>query len=195
MPKKNPEVDAYLAGAKKWQPEMKKLRSIILQFPLNEEFKWGKPCYSLDGANVVLIVPFKQHCVLLMCRGALLKDPAKILVKPTENTQGVRQIRFANLKEILNLQDVLNGYFLEAIEVEKAGLDVTYKKITDFPLPEELKARLDKDPALKKAFHALTPGRQRGYLLHFSAAKQAKTREARIDKCAPRILRGKGLND
>ena len=191
----NPKVDAFLNNAAKWREEFEKLRRIILTFPLTEELKWGKPCYSLEGDNVVLMHGFKEYCALLFFKGALLKDPKGILVQQTENVQAARQVRFTNVREIAQLEPTLKAYISQAIEAEKAGLEVSYKKTSEFKIPAEFQTRLDKTPTLKKAFTALTPGRQRGYLLYFSGAKQSKTREARIDKCTPQILKGKGLND
>jgi len=191
----NPKVDAILRKSEKWQEETKKLRKILLDFPLTEELKWGKPCYALQENNIVLIQGFKEYCALLFFKGALLKDAKGILVKPGENTQAARQMRFTHLREIVQLEPVVKAYVQEAIQAEKAGLKVRLKKITEFDLPEELQNKLKELPALKTAFHALTPGRQRAYLLHFSAAKQSKTRESRIEKCIPQILKGKGLND
>jgi uncharacterized protein YdeI (YjbR/CyaY-like superfamily) len=191
----NPKVDGYLRRAKKWQEELKKLRMIILDCQLTEELKWGKPCYTFQNSNVVIIIPFKESCALLFCKGALLKDANGILIQPTENTQAARQIRFTNVREIVQMEPILKAYIYEAIEVEKAGLEVNYKKTSDFKIPEEFQNKLDEIPALKAAFDALTPGRQRGYLLYFSAPKQSKTRVSRVEKCMPRILNGKGLND
>jgi uncharacterized protein YdeI (YjbR/CyaY-like superfamily) len=191
----NPKVDGYLKKAKKWREEMTKLRMILLNCPLTEELKWGKPCYTVEGSNIVLIVGFTKYCSLIFGKGALLKDPKDILIKPTENTQAARQIRFTHVGEIDRMKAILKAYVLEAIAVQKAGLEVTYKKISEFMLPEELHSKLDKIPALKAAFKALTPGRQRGYILHCSAPKQSKTRESRVEKCMQRILDGKGLND
>lgn len=191
----NPKVDTFLNRATKWREEFEKLRSIILGFPLTEELKWGKPCYSFQGGNVVLIHGFKQYCAILFFKGALLKDPKGILVQQTENVQAARQVRFTNVREIAQLEPTLKAYISQAIEAEKAGLEVSYKRTSEFKIPTEFQSRLYKTPALKTAFTALTPGRQRGYLLYFSAAKQSKTREARIDKCTPQILKGKGLND
>jgi uncharacterized protein YdeI (YjbR/CyaY-like superfamily) len=191
----NPKVDAYLSNAKKWRKEMEKLRRILLGCQLTEELKWAKPCYTFGTSNVVILLPLKEYCALLFCKGALLKDTHSILVKAGENTQAARQIQFTHLREIVERETIFKGYIQQAIEVEKAGLEVTYKKITDFKIPEELQKKLDQMPALKTAFHALTPGRQRGYFLYFSAAKQSTTREARIEKCMPQILKGKGLND
>jgi len=193
--KKSPQVDAYLSNVKQWPKEQARLRAILLGCGLTEELKWNKPCYSWEGTNVALILPLKETCGLLMCKGALLKDPKKILIQPTENTQAARQIRFTSLREITAAESVLKDYIQRAIEVEKAGLEVTYKKISEHKVPEELQKKLDKTPALKAAFQALTPGRQRAYFIYFSAAKQSKTREARIEKCVPQILKGKGLTD
>jgi len=191
--KRNPKVDAYFSSAKKWQEEMKKLRPIILDCGLTEELKWGHPCYTFQEGNVVIIQGFKNYCALLFCKGALLKDPNGILIQQTENVQAARQIRFTNAREIVEMEPVLKAYIHEAIGVEKAGLEVKYKKT--FIIPEELKRKFDESPAFKTAFGALTPGRQRGYILHFSAAKQPKTREARVEKWKQQILQGKGLND
>src|SRR6266403_4402612 len=194
MNKMNPKVDGFLAKAKKWQEEMKKLRTISLACGLTEELKWGKPCYTFQQSNIVIIQGFKEYCALLFCKGALLNDPNGILIKPGENTQAARQIRFTNVREIVEMEPILKAYIYEAIEVEKAGLKVDYKKTSEFVIPEEFQNRLDESPALKTAFAALTPGRQRGYILYFSAAKQSKTREARVEKCVQQILDGKGLN-
>ena len=191
--KRNPEVDAYLRKATNWQQEMAKLRGISLGCGLTEELKWGKPCYTFQGSNVVIIQGFKESCALLFAKGALLKDPHHLLEKPGENTQAARRIPFTNVGEIK--ESILKAYIEEAVEVEKSGRDVEYKKISEFTIPEELQKRFDKNRALKTAFQALTPGRQRGYLLYFSSAKHSKTREARVEKCMPRILKGKGLND
>ncbi|HSI14816.1 MAG TPA: DUF1801 domain-containing protein [Chthoniobacter sp.] len=191
----NPKVDGFFGRAKKWKAEMETLRGIILDCGLTEELKWGKPCYTAEGANVVIMAAFKEHCALIVCKGALLKDPKKILIQPGANSQSARQIRFTSVEEIEKLAATLKAYLREAIAAEKAGLKVTYKKITDFAVPEELQKKLDALPALKKAFQALTPGRQRAYLLHFSAPKQATTRESRVEKCVEQILAGKGLDD
>ena len=191
----NPKVDGYLAKAKKWQEELKKLRMIILDCQLTEELKWGKPCYTFQNSNIVLIIGFKEYCALLFCKGALLKDTDGILITPGENTQAARQIRFNNVRDIVEMEPILKGYIHQAIEVEKAGLEVDYKKSTELIFPEEFQNKLKKNPALKTAFHALTPGRQRAYNIYFSAPKQSKTRESRIEKYMPQILRGKGLND
>jgi uncharacterized protein YdeI (YjbR/CyaY-like superfamily) len=191
----NPKVDFFFSKAKQWRDEFEKLRGIILACGLTEELKWGKPCYALEGSNVVLIHGFKEYCAILFMKGALLKDPKGILIQQTENVQAARQIRFTNLREIEKLESSLKAYVREAIEVEKSGVEVEYKKTSEFKMPEEFQIKLDKTPALKKAFSALTPGRQRGYLLYFGSAKQAKTREARIEKYVPQIMKGKGLDD
>jgi uncharacterized protein YdeI (YjbR/CyaY-like superfamily) len=191
----NPKVDFYFDKAEKWQKEVEKLRTIVLDCPLNEELKWGCPCYTYQDSNIVLIHVFKEYCALLFFKGSLLSDPDDLLIQQTKNVQAARQIRFTNLREIIQQAATLKAYIYEAIELEKAGLKVKLKKATEFPIPEEFQRKLDKKPALKKAFYALTPGRQRGYLLHFAAPKQSKTREARIEKCTPDILKGKGLND
>ena len=191
----NPNVDGFLRKAKKWREEFEKLRMVCLDSGLTEELKWGKPCYTYQKSNVVLIHGFKEYCALLFMKGALLKDPNGILVQQTENVQAARQIRFTNVREIVEMEPILKAYIKEAIEVEKAGLEVDYKKTSEFVIPEEFQNRLDESPALKTAFDALTPGRQRGYILYFSAAKQSKTREARVEKCLQQILDGKGLND
>jgi uncharacterized protein YdeI (YjbR/CyaY-like superfamily) len=195
MNKMNPKVDGFLRKAKKWRDEFEKLNKVCLDCRLTEELKWGKPCYSYQDSNIVLIHGFKEYCALLFMKGALLKDPQGILIQQTENVQAARQIRFTNVREIVKMERVLKAYIKEAIAVKKAGLEVSYKKTSEFVIPEEFQNRLDESPALKTAFHALTPGRQRGYLLYFSAAKQPKTREARVEKCVRQILKGKGLND
>ena len=191
----NPKVDFYFDKAEKWQKEVEKLRTIILDCQLTEELKWGCPCYTYHDANIVLIHVFKEYCALLFFKGALLNDPNGILIQQTEHVQAARQIRFTNLREIVKMEPILKSYIYEAIEVERAGLKVKLKKATEFPVPEEFQKRLDKKAALKKAFYSLTPGRQRGYLLYFAAPKQSSTRESRIDKWAPEILKGKGLNE
>jgi len=190
----HPKVDAYISKSK-WEKELEKLRNIILDCQLMEEFKWGTPCYTYEGNNVVLIHTFKEYCAMLFFKGALLNDPEGILIQQTENTQATRQIRFTNAKEVAGMTQILKSYIYEAIEVEKAGLKVNYKKTTEFPVAEEFQQKLDTHPALKAAFEALTPGRQRAYLLHFSAPKQSKTRVSRVEKCMPQILEGKGLMD
>jgi uncharacterized protein YdeI (YjbR/CyaY-like superfamily) len=193
--KTSPKVDAYFERQKDWREESQALRKIVLSCGLTEELKWGEPCYTVDKANVVIIHGFKEYCALLFFKGALMKDPNGILIRQTENVQGARQIRFTNLGEIGQMQDILTTYVREAVAVEKAGMKVEYRKTEEFPVPEEFQLRLDAEPTLKAAFEALTPGRQRAYLLNFAAPKQTKTREARIDKNVPRILEGKGLND
>ena len=193
--KMNPKVDVYISKAKKWQEEFEKLRMIILDCQLTEEFKWGKPCYTFQESNIVLIHGFKEYCALLFFKGALLNDANGILITQTENTQAARQIRFTNVREIVEMETILKAYIYEAIEVEKAGLKVDYKKTTEFNIPEEFQNKLDEIPTLKTAFDALTPGRQRAYILYFSVPKQSKTRESRIEKYMPQILNGKGLND
>ena len=195
MNRMNPKVDGYLRRAKKWQEEMKTLRMIILDCQLTEELKWGKPCYTFQKSNIVVIIPLKEYCALMFCKGALLNDANGILIKPGENTQAARQIRFTNVREIVEMEPILKAYIYEAIEVEKAGLKVNFKKNTELIFPEEFQNKLDEIPALKTAFDALTPGRQRAYILYFSAPKQSKTRESRVQKCMQRILNGKGLND
>ena len=192
--KMNPKVDVYLRKAKKWQEEFKKLRRIILDCQLTEELKWGKPCYSFQKSNLVIIQGFKEFCALLFCKGALLNDANGILEKPGENTQAARRIPFTNVREIVEMEPMLKAYIHEAIEAEKAGLKVNLKTNPE-PIPEELQNKLDEIPALKTAFDALTPGRQRAYILYFSAPKQSKTRESRVEKCMQHILNGKGLND
>lgn len=191
----NPKVDWFFNKAEKWREEYAKLRAIILDCGLAEELRWGKPCYTFEGSNVVLIHGFKEYCALLFIKGVLLKDPKHILIQQTENVQTARQVRFANLQEITRQAPILKAYIKEAIQVEKSGLKVELKKTSEFKVPEEFQNKLDKNPALKKAFAGLTPGRQRGYLLYFSSAKQSKTREARIEKYTPQILAGKGLDD
>lgn len=193
--KMNPEVDFFFKKASKWQQEYEKLRAIVLGCGLCEELKWGKPCYTFQDSNVVLIHGFKEYCALLFIKGALLKDADGILIQQTDNVQAARQIRFTNVQEIVKMKAVLKAYIQEAIAVEKAGLKVDFKKTTEFVVPEEFQNKLDKMPALKAAFEALTPGRQRAYVLYFSAAKQSKTRESRVEKCIPKILDGKGLDD
>ena len=190
----NPKVDAYLRKAKKWQNEVAKLREVLLGCGLTEEFKWNKPCYTFQETNVVVVLPLKEYCALLLCKGALLKDAKGILVKAGASTQAARQMRFNSLREIEEKEVLVKAYIQEAIEAEKAGMKVEYKKNPE-PVPEELQKKLEKSAALKKAFHALTPGRQRGYILFISAAKQSATREARVEKHRQRILDGKGMMD
>ena len=191
----NPKVDAFVGRAKKWQEELKKLRTILLGCHLTEELKWGKPCYAFEGGNIAIITPMKETCALAFMKGALLKDPEGILVRPGENSQSGRWIKFTSVKEIGAMQSVLKAYIKEAIEIEKAGLEVKLKETSEFEVPEELTEMMKEDPSFKAAFEALTPGRQRGYLLFFNAPKQAKTRVSRIEKSLPRILDGKGVHD
>lgn len=191
----NSKVDWFFTKASKWQEEYKQLRAIILDCGLTEELKWGCPCYTLQKSNVALIHGFKDYCALLFMQGALLKDAKEILIQQTENVQAARQIRFTSVKEIVKMKTIIKAYIKEAIEVNKAGLKVELKKTTEFKMPTEFKHILNDMPELKTAFYNLTPGRQRGYLLHFSAPKQVRTREARIEKCVQQILNGKGLDD
>lgn len=191
----NPKVDEFISKAKKWKEEYEKLRSIVLDCELTEEFKWMHPCYTFEKKNIVLIHGFKEYCALLFHKGALLQDPHGILIQQTENVQAARQIRFTNVQEIVELEPILKAYIFEAIEVEKAGLKVNVKQNAELIIPEELHKKFDELPALKAAFEALTPGRQRAYILYFSKPKQSKTRESRIEKYMQQILNGKGLND
>ena len=191
----NPKVDFYFTKGKKWQQEFEKLRTIILDCGLNEELKWGHPCYTFEKNNIVLMHGFKEYCALLFFKGALLSDTKGILVAQSENTQATRQIRFTNVKQIVKIEAVLKRYIFEAIEVEKAGLKVNLKETKEFKVAEEFQNKLNENPALKNAFESLTPGRQRGYLLYFSSAKQSKTRAARVEKYIRQILKGKGLDD
>jgi uncharacterized protein YdeI (YjbR/CyaY-like superfamily) len=191
----NPKVDFYFSKAKKWQEEIRKLRTIILDCQLTEELKWGVPCYTFQKSNIVLIHVFKEYCALLFFKGALLNDAHGILIQQTKNVQAARQIRFTHVREIMKLKTILKAYICEAIEVEKAGLKVNLKKTTEYIIPEEFQKKLNETPALKTAFKALTPGRQRAYILYFSAPKQSKTRVSRVDKCMQQILNGRGLND
>jgi uncharacterized protein YdeI (YjbR/CyaY-like superfamily) len=191
----NPKVDFFFNKAGKWQKEYEKLRKIILNCGLDEKLKWGVPCYIFQDKNIVLIHGFKEYCAILFPKGVLLQDPEGILIQQTKNVQSARQVRFTNVREIARLEPALKAYVYEAIEVEKAGVQVEKKKTAEFPIPEEFKKKLAKNRALKKAFEALTPGRQRAYLLHFSQPKLSKTREARVEKYEKQILNGKGLND
>ncbi|NRF94818.1 YdeI/OmpD-associated family protein [Paenibacillus frigoriresistens] len=191
----NPKVDGFLRKTKKWKEEFEKLRSIVLDCELTEEIKWMHPCYTFQEKNIVLIHGFKDYCALLFHKGALLQDAHGILIQQTENVQAARQIRFTHVREIDEMETILKAYIYEAIEVEKAGLEVDFKKNTAYIIPEEFQNKLDEIPALKTAFEALTPGRQRAYLLHFSEPKQSKTRESRVEKSMQQILGGKGLND
>ncbi len=191
----NPKVDLFLDKAQKWNSEMSLLRNIVLECNLVEDFKWMHPCYTLNNSNVVLIHNFKDYCALLFHKGALLKDSENILIQQTENVQSARQLRFTNSQQIIDLEPIIKAYIYEAIEVEKSGLKVEYKPTKEYEVPVELQSILDESSELKEAFEALTPGRQRGYLLHFSQPKQSKTRTARVEKCIPKILAGKGFND
>ena len=191
----NPKVDAFLSKTDKWQEEMVKLRKIALDCGLTEELKWGVPCYTHQQNNVVLIHGFKEYCALLFFKGALLQDTHGILIQQSTNVQAGRQIRFTNIREITEQEDILKAYIFQAIEVEKAGLKIEFKKTAKYNIPEEFQKKLEEIPALKTSFEALTPGRQRAYILYFSQPKQAKTRESRVEKCIPMILDGKGLND
>jgi len=193
--KTNPKVDFYFINNKQWQNELEHLRMIILESGLDEELKWGVPCYTLEKSNVVLIHGFKKYCAILFVKGALLKDSKGVLIQQTEHVQAARQIRFTNIKEVIQNASIIKAYIKEAIQIEKAGLKVELKKSTELLFPEEFQKKLEKTPALKKAFFALTPGRQRAYNLFFTPAKQSQTREARIEKCMKQILAGKGLND
>jgi uncharacterized protein YdeI (YjbR/CyaY-like superfamily) len=191
----NAAVDFYFGKAGTWQEATRKLRMIVVDTGLTEELKWGCPCYSLEGSNIVLIHVFKEYCALLFFKGALLRDTKNILIQQTKNVQAARQVRFTNVKDIVKQEKTLKAYIQQAVDVEKAGLKVDLKKTTEYTIPEEFQTKLNKQPSLKAAFAALTPGRQRAYLLHFSTPKQTKTREARVEKYIPQILEGKGLND
>ena len=195
--KKNPQVDAFLADKEEaaWRDAFTKLRSIALTCPVTEELKWGKPCYGVNGRNIVLMHGFKEYCALLFTQGALLRDPQGLLVQQTKNVQAARQLRFTHAKEVTALAATIKAYILEAIELEKAGVKVEYKQTEDFEIAPEFQARLDNTPSLKAAFEALTPGRQRGYLLYFAGAKQPATRAARVEKYVRAIYAGKGLQD
>jgi len=192
---KNPKVDAFIAGEKKWQKEFARLREIVLDCPLVEDFKWRVPCYTVDGGNVVMIHGFKEYCALLFVKGALLRDTDGILIQQTANVQAARQIRFTGLDQIQTLAPIIKKYIMQAIEIEKSGAAIELKKSTDFDLPEELLEKFDRMPELAEAFHGLTPGRQRAYILYFTQPKQGKTRESRVEKYVGHILDGKGLND
>ncbi len=191
----NPKVDEFLSNAPKWQEEMVKLRTIVLGCGLTEDFKWKHPCYTFQGSNVVIIQDFKEYCALLFLKGALLKDPDGILVQQTENVQAARQVRFTNIQQITEKEAILKATIFEAIEIEKAGLEVPSKKTSEYKMPEEFQAKLDEMPGLKTAFEALTPGRQHAYLFYFAQPKQAKTRKTRVEKYLQQILNGKGLDD
>ncbi|WP_312285614.1 YdeI/OmpD-associated family protein [Chryseobacterium gleum] len=191
----NPKVNFFFEKATQWKEEFEKLRTIALSTELVEDLKWGCPCYTYEGKNIFLIHGFKEYCALLFFKGALMKDPDHILIQQTENVQAARQIRFTDVEQINDLEDILRQYMFEAVEIEESGAKVEMKKTKEFEMAEEFKEKLDQNPALQEAFKALTPGRQRAYLLHFSSAKQSKTREARIEKCIPQIMDGIGLND
>ena len=195
MSGENPKVDFYFRKADQWKEEFEKLRTIALDSQLTEELKWGHPCYTLDGSNIFLMHGFKEYCALLFMKGVLMQDPEGILIQQTENVQSARQIRFTTLQEIVDLAPALKAYIANAIDVEKSGVKVVLRQREDLDYPEELITMLEEVPGLQDAFEALTPGRQRAYVLYFSAAKQSKTRTARIEKCVPQILEGKGLND
>ena len=191
----NPKVDSFIDQADKWREAFSKLRAILLGSGLSEDFKWGVPCYTLGGKNVALIHGFKEYCAVLFVKGALLKDERGILIQQTENVQAARQARFTSVHEIDSVETALKDYISEAIRIEEAGLEVPFKKSAEFPVPEELQAKFDENPALKTAFLTLTPGRQRAYLLYFSQPKQASTRTSQVEKYIPQILNGKGLDD
>jgi len=191
----NPKVEFYFSKAKTWQEELEQLRMIVLDCGLTEELKWGVPCYTFQKSNIVLIHVFKEYCALLFFKGALLNDPNGILIRQTANVQAARQIRFTNIREIVKMAPILKAYTYEAIEVERAGEKVKLKKTTEYVIPEEFQKKLNKNRTLKTAFNALTPGRQRGYILYFSAPKQSKTRESRVEKYMQQILDGRGLDD
>lgn len=195
MKKTNPNVDAVLRRALKWREELEALRTIVLDCGLTEELKWYQPCYTFQGKNIVLIHGFKEYCALLFFKGVLLRDPKGILIQQTQNVQAGRQIRFTNVREIVKMKPILKSYIQDAIEVERSGLKVRHKETSEYKVPEEFQKKLDDNPALKTAFAALTPGRQRGYLFYFSQPKRSETREARVEKCMQQIFRGKGLND
>lgn len=191
----NPKVNFFFENAGQWQEEFEKLRAIALSTELVEDLKWGCPCYTYEGKNIFLIHGFKEYCALLFFKGALMKDPDNILIQQSKNVQAARQIRFTELAQINDLEEVLRSYMFQAVEIEESGAKVEMKKTKEFEMAEEFQEKLDQNPALQEAFKALTPGRQRAYLLHFSSAKQSKTREARIEKCIPQIMEGIGLND
>lgn len=191
----NPKVNFFFENAGQWQEEFEKLRTIALSTELTEDLKWGCPCYTYEGKNIFLIHGFKEYCALLFFKGALMKDPDSILIQQSKNVQAARQIRFTEVSQINDLEEVIRDYMFEAVEIEESGAKVEMKKTKEFEMAEEFQEKLDQDPALQEAFKALTPGRQRAYLLHFSSAKQSKTREARIEKCIPQIMAGIGLND
>ncbi len=191
----NPKVNFFFENAGQWQEEFEKLRAIALSTELVEDLKWGCPCYTYEGKNIFLIHGFKEYCALLFFKGALMKDPDNILIQQSKNVQAARQIRFTEVAQINDLEEVIRSYMFQAVEIEESGAKVEMKKTKEFEMAEEFQEKLDQNPALHEAFKALTPGRQRAYLLHFSSAKQSKTREARIEKCIPQIMDGIGLND
>ena len=193
--KTNPNVDAFITNAKNWQQELTKLRAILLDSELTEDFKWSQPCYTLQNKNVIVLGPMKDSCAFAFFKGALLKDPHGVLTQPGKHSQSTRWIKFTSVREIVEMKSILRAYIREAIQIEKSGLKVKLKQTSDLKIPEELQLMLDEFSDFKKAFGALTPGRQRAYIYHFSAPKQSKTREARVQKLMPRILRGKGLLD
>lgn len=195
MSKKNPEVDHYFRDAKKWPAELKKLRTVMLSSGLTEELKWRSPCYTHEKCNVVILGEFKDYCALSFFKGTLLKDPQKILVKPGDNTQSGRMLRFTSVKEITSLETTIRAYLEEAIAVEESGAKINYKPVAEYKIPDELQNKFDEDSKFESAFDRLTPGRQKAYILHFAGAKQSNTRTARIESCTPRILKGKGLYD
>ena len=195
MPATSPDVDAFLQRQDTWRSEFKKLRAILLGSGLTEELKWGQPCYALDGKNVALIHGFKEYCAILFIKGALLKDPKKVLIQQTKNVQAARQIRFTSAQAVTKLEKTIKAYLTEAIELERSGAKVPFKKTAQFEVPQEFASKLAKNAKLKAAFAALTPGRQRGYMLHFAQPKLPKTRAERVEKNIPRILEGLGLND
>lgn len=195
MKKTNATVDVIIKSAKTWQKEMKELRRIVLDCGLTEELKWGWPCYTSEDRNIVLIHAFKEYCALLFFKGALLKDAKGLLVQQTKNTQSARQLRFESLEEIRTRETTTKSYIKEAVKVERAGLKVKLKKTSEYAIPDEFQSRLLENHALRTAFNGLTPGRQRGYILHFSSAKQSATRASRVEKAIPKILDGMGLDD
>jgi uncharacterized protein YdeI (YjbR/CyaY-like superfamily) len=192
---KNPKVDAYFGQGRKWQEELEKLRAILLDSELTEDFKWGKPCYTFANSNVIILFEFKDCCAIGFFKGSLMRDKSKVLIQPGENSQAMRMIKFTDIRQVLDMEPILKAYIQEAIEVEKAGLEVQFAGNGQLKIPEEFQKKLEEAPALKTAFEALTPGRQRGYALYFSEPKQSKTRESRVEKNLQRIFEGKGLND
>lgn len=193
--KTNPNVDTFITNAKNWRQELKQLRAILLDSELTEDFKWRQPCYTFQGKNVVVLGPMKDSCAFAFFKGALLKDPHGVLARPGQHSQSTRWIKFTSVREITEMKSILRAYIREAIQIQKSGLKVKLKKTSDLKIPQELQLMLDEFPDVKQAFEALTPGRQRAYIYHFSAPKQSKTREARIQRFMPHILKGKGLMD